>query len=52
MWLVKRLEGLASEYHSGMNVLTSSKHCWNMHGIPIILFSREIEVNWVGKSLL
>ena len=26
---LKRLESLASEHHSLMNVLTGSKHCWN-----------------------
>ena len=36
---------------SVMNVLTGSKHCWNMHGTPINLSSREFDVNWVGKSL-
>ena len=35
------LEGLASEQHSLMNVLTGSKHCWNQHGTNIPLFSRQ-----------
>ena len=35
-----------------MNVLTGYKHCWNQQGTPIILFSREYEVNWDEKSLL
>ena len=50
MWLLKRLEGLASEHHSLMNVLTGSKHCWNQHGNTITLFSHQFEINWVGKS--
>ena len=51
-WLLKRLKGLASEHHSVMNVLTGSKHCSNKHGTTITLFSRQFEVNWVGKSHL
>ena len=35
-----------------MNVLTGSKHCLNQYGTTIILFSREFQVNWVGKSVL
>ena len=35
-----------------MKVLTGSKHCWNQHGTTITLFSRQFEVNWVGKSYL
>ena len=49
-WLLKRLKGLASEHHSLMNVLTSSKHCGNQRGTTITLFSRQFEVNSVGKS--
>ena len=45
-------KGLSSEHHSVMNVLTGSKHCWNQHGIAINLFSRQFDVNWVGKILL
>ena len=44
------VKGVASEHHSLMNVLTGSKHCWSHHGTTIILFSRQFEVNWVGKS--
>ena len=51
-WLLKRLKGLASEHHSLMNVLTGSKHCWNLHGTTITLFSCQLEVNWVAKSHL
>ena len=32
-----------------MNVLTSSKHCWNQHGTTITLFSGQFVVNWVWK---
>ena len=49
-WLFKRLNGLSSEHHSLMNVLTGSKHCWNQHGTTFTLFSRQFEVNWVRKS--
>ena len=48
-WLLKGVEGLASEPHSLMNVLTGSKHCWNQHDTTITLFSRQFEENWVGK---
>ena len=51
-WLLKRLKGLSSEHHSVMNVLTGSEHGWNQPGTTITLFSREFEVNWVGKSVL
>ena len=51
-WLLKGLKGLASEHHSLINVLTSSKHCSNQHGITINLLSREFEVNRVEKNLL
>ena len=50
--LRKRLEGLSSENHSVMNVLTSSKHRWKMQATTIILFPQEFQVNWVGKRLL
>ena len=32
-----------------MKVLPGTKHCWNEHAIPIILFSREFKSNWVWK---
>ena len=51
-WLLKPLKGLASEHHSLMNVLTGSKHCWIQHGTTVTLFSRQFEVNWVGKCHL
>ena len=47
--LPKRLEGLASEHHSVINVLTGSKHRWKMQGTTIILFSYEFHVKSVGK---
>ena len=50
--LLKRLESLASEHHSVINVLTGSKHRWKKQGTTIILFSHELQVNWVGKSLI
>ena len=49
-WGLKRLRALASEHHLVMNVLTGSKQSWNEHGTPLILFPRQFEVNWVGKS--
>ena len=49
--LLKRLKGCASPYHSVINVLTGSKHCWSQHGKTIFLFFREFEINWIGKSL-
>ena len=52
MLLLKRLEGLASEHHSVMNVLTGSKHRWKQQGITIILFANEFRVKSVGKGLL
>ena len=33
-----------------MNVLTSSKHCWNQHGTTITLFSGQFVENWVWKK--
>ena len=50
-WLLKRLKGLASEDHAVINVLASSKHCWNQHGTTIILFFHAFGIYWVGKSL-
>ena len=50
--LLNRLKSIASEHHSLMTVLTSSKHCWMQHGTIITLFSRQFEVNWVAKSHL
>ena len=32
-------------------MLRGSKHCWSQHCTLIFLFFREIEINWVGKSL-
>ena len=49
--LPKRLEGLASEHHAVINVLTGSKHRWKLQGTTIIVFPREFQVNWVGKKL-
>ena len=50
--LLKRLEGLASENHSVIYVLTGSKYRWKYQGTTIILFSDEFQVNWVEKRLL
>ena len=50
--LLKRLEGLASEHHSVINVLSGSKHRWSQQGTTIILFPHEFLINWVGKTLL
>ena len=49
---MERLEGLASEHHSVINLLTGSKHRWKYQGTTITLFSHEFEVNWVAKTLL
>ena len=49
---MKRLESLASEHHSVINVLTGSKHRWKYQGTTIILFSHEFQVNWVEKRIL
>ena len=49
---MKRLEGLASEHHSVINVLMGSKHLWKKQGTTIILVSHEFQVNSVGKRLL
>ena len=38
MLLLKRLEGLASEHDSVINVLTGSKHRWKSQGTIIIFF--------------
>ena len=38
---MERLEDLASEHHSVINVLTGSKHRWKWEGTIIILFSHE-----------
>ena len=35
-----------------MNVLTGYKHCWNLHGTTNTIFTRQLEVNLVAKSLL
>ena len=50
--LLKRLEGLASEHHSVINLLTGSKYRWKMRGTTIIHFSHEFQVNWVRKRFL
>ena len=50
--LLKRLNGLASEYHSGINVLTGSKDSSNQHDTTINLLSLEYKENLVGESLL
>ena len=52
MFLLKHLEGLASEHHSVINVLTGSKHRWKQQRITNILFSHEFMVNCVWKRLL
>ena len=50
--LLKRLEGLASEHHSVINVLSGSKHRWRQQGTTIILFPNELVVDSVRKRLL
>ena len=50
--LLKRLESLASEHHSVINVLTGSEHRWKFQGTTTSLFPHEFPVNWVGKRLL
>ena len=45
-------EIIDAERRGYFNVLTGSKHCWNQHGTTITIFSRQFEVNWVGKSHL
>ena len=50
--LLKRLEGLPSEHHSVINLLTGFKHRWKMQRITNIVFSNEFSVNGVSKSLL
>ena len=47
----KCLKSLTSEQLSVINLLTSSKHCLNLHGTTIILFLNESGINWAGKSL-
>ena len=37
----KQINGFASEHHSVINVLTSSKHCSNQHSTTINLLSLE-----------
>ena len=49
---MKRLEGLASEHHSVINVLTGSEHRWKKQGTTIILLPHESPVNWIAKTLL
>ena len=49
--VLKRLNGLASEHLSGINVFTTFKYCWNKYGTIINPLVQEYEVNWVGKSL-
>ena len=41
MLLLKRLEGLGSEHHWVINVLTGSKDRWKKQGITIILYCYE-----------
>ena len=50
-YLLKRLKGLTSAHHSVINMLMGSKHCWSQHGITILLFRHDFEINWLGKSL-
>ena len=52
MVLLKRLESLASEHHSVINVLTGSKRRWKLQGTTIIHFPHEFQVNRVEKRLL
>ena len=49
--LLKRLEGLASEHHSVIKVLTGPKHRWKKQRSSIILFPHEFQVNWVEERL-
>ena len=51
MWLLKYLKSLTSEQLSVVKLLTGSKHCLNLHGTTIILFSNEYGMNSAGKSL-
>ena len=49
--LLKRLRGVSSEHHSVINMLPGSKHCWSQNFTSRILLRRELQTNWVGKSL-
>ena len=54
-WLLKRLKGRASEDHAEINVLTSSKHCWNQqllhHYYPIFPCIWDI-LSWKKSALV
>ena len=58
-WLQKRgllkcLKSLTLEQLSVINLLTSTKHCLNLHGTTIILFFREsgINLSWKKSALV
>ena len=50
-YLLKYLKGTLPEHPSTVNVLTGSKHSWNLHDSTFILLLHHSEINWVGKRL-
>ena len=55
-WLQKMrwlecLKGPFWEQLSGVNVLTSTKHSWNVRESYFILLSHHSQMSWVGKGL-
>ena len=50
-WLDKCLKSPVSEDSSTSNMVTESKHCWNLDYGTFIIFIDQCEENSVGKSL-
>ena len=50
-WLDKTLKSPVSEEALTSNMVTVSKHCWNLHHSTFIIFIDHCQGNWVGKSL-
>ena len=52
MWLPKYLKSPVSQHPLAVNLLTGTKHCWNLGGSTFILFFHHYEISWVRKKFL
>ena len=51
-WLYKCLRTPLSEVSSRSNMVSGTKHCWNLNETTFTIFLDQCEGNWDGKSLL
>ena len=50
-WSEKCLKSPVLENPSTSNMGNVTKHCWNLHRSPFIIFIDHCQINWFGKRL-